>query len=133
MPQVARQNRAGVHGASRMLASEASAPRSLAPDWSPREQAVGSQKLNHIAVEQRRLLNLAGVARAVDGLQFAAGDALLQREGSPMRVVLAAGDNDRGTGDLGVVAVGLGLPIGLELGDDGVDIAEHVTFGKQVR
>src|ERR1700688_1703785 len=96
MPQVARQNRAGVHGASRMLSSEASPRRSLAPDCGRREHAVGGQKLNHIAVKQRRLLNLASVAGAVDGLQFATGDALLQREGSSMRVVLAAGDNDRG-------------------------------------
>jgi hypothetical protein len=77
---------------------------------------VGGQKFDHIAVEQRRLLDLAGMAGAVEDLQFAAGDALLQRESGPVRVVLATSDDDGWTGDLGVMALGLGLPIGLELG-----------------
>src|SRR5207247_177108 len=75
---------------------------------------------------------LAGMAGAVEDLQFAAGDALLQREGSPVRVVLAAGNDDGWTDDLGVMALGLWLLIGLELGDDGVDIAKYVTIGEKV-
>ena len=94
---------------------------------------MGGQKIDHVAVKQRRLLDLAGMAGAVEDLQLAAGDTLLQREGGPVRVVLATGDDDGRTGDLGVMALGLGLPIGLELGDDGVDIAEHVAIGEQVR
>src|SRR5262249_39918747 len=132
LPRAARQNRAEVHGASRMLASEAPPRRSLALACDFWEQAVGGQKFDHIAVEQRRLLDLAGMAGAVENLQFAAGDALLQREGGPVRVVLATGDDDGWTGDLGVMALGLGLPIGLELGDDGVDITEPVAVGEQV-
>src|SRR5262249_5564263 len=76
------------------------------------------------------LLDLAGMAGAVEDLQFAAGNALLQRESGPVRVVLATGDDDGWTGDLGVMALGFGLPIGLELGDDGADIA--VAIGEQV-
>ncbi len=72
------------------------------------------------------------MAGAVEDLQFAVGDALLQRESGPVRVVLATGDDDGWTGNLGVMALGLGLLIGLELGDDGVDIAEHVAIGEQV-
>src|SRR5262245_45414244 len=132
MPRAARQDRAGVHGASRMLSSEAPPRGSLAPACGSWEQAVGGQKFDHVAVKQRRLLDLAGMAGAVEDLQFAAGDALLQRESSPVRVVLATGDDDGWTGDLGVMALGLGLPIGLELSDDGVDIAEHVAIGEQV-
>src|SRR6476659_318242 len=63
--------------------------RSLAPAGGSGEQAVGGQKFDHIAVEQRRLLDLAGMAGAVEDLQFAASDALLQRESGPVRVVLA--------------------------------------------
>src|SRR5262249_51814941 len=132
MPRAARQDRAGVHGASRMLSSEAPARRSLALAGSSWEQAVGGQKFDHVAVKQRRLLDLAGMAGAVEDLQFATGDPLLQRESSPVRVVLAAGDDDGWTGDFGVMGLGLGLLIGLELGDDGVDIAEHVAIGEQV-
>src|SRR5262249_15502115 len=36
------------------------------------------------------------------------------------------------TSDLSVMALGLRLPIGLELGDDGVDIGENVAIGEQV-
>src|SRR5262249_3379585 len=68
-----------------------------------REQAVGGQKLDHIPIEQRRLLDLAGMARAVKDLQLAAGDALLQRKCRPVRVVLAAADDDGRTGDPGVM------------------------------
>jgi hypothetical protein len=93
---------------------------------------VGGQKLNHITVKQRRLLDLAGVAGAVDGLQFTTGGALLQREGSPMRVFLVAGDNDGRTGDLGVVAVGLGLPIGLELKCSGSAVWEALSISGAV-
>src|SRR5215470_10995592 len=53
----------------------------LAPACGPWEQAVGGQKFDHVAVEQPRLLDLAGMAGAVEHLQLAAGDALLQREG----------------------------------------------------
>src|SRR5262245_8682604 len=127
MPRAARQDRRGVHGAARVRSSEAPPRRSLAPARGSWEQAVGGQKFDHVAVERRRLLDLAGMAGAVEDLQFAAGDALLQRESSPVRVVLAAGDDDGWTGDLGVMALGLGLLIGLELGDDGVDISEDVT------
>src|SRR5258708_29216771 len=72
------------------------------------------------------------MAGALEDLQFAVGDALLQRESGPVRVVLATGEDDGWTGDLGVMALGLGLLIGLELGDDGVDIAEHIALGEQV-
>ena len=61
---------------------------------------MSGQKFDHVAVEQRRLLDLAGMAGAVDDLQLAAGDALLQRESSPVRVVLAAGDDDGWTATL---------------------------------
>src|SRR6476659_3451691 len=132
MPRAARQDLAGVHGAPRMLSSQAPPRRSLAPARGSWEQAVGGQKIDHVAVKQRRLLDLTGMAGAVEDLQFAAGDALLQRESGPVRVVLATGDDDGWTGDLGVMALGLGLLIGLELGDDGVDIAEHVAIGEQV-
>src|SRR4029453_443036 len=69
-------------------------PRKLAPACGSWEQAVGGQKFDHVAVEQRRLLDLTGMAGAVEDLQFAAGDALLQRESGPVRVVLATGDDD---------------------------------------
>src|SRR5262245_13697989 len=115
-----------------MLAAQAPPRGSLAPACGSWEQAVGGQKFDHVAVKQRRLLDLAGMAGAVDDLEFAAGDALLQRESGPVRVVLATGEDDGWTGDLGVMALGLGLPIGLELGDDGVDIAERVAIGEQV-
>src|SRR5882757_5044891 len=132
MPRAAQQDRAGVHGAPRMPSSEAPPRRSLAPACGSWEQAVGGQKFDHVAVKQCRLLDLAGMAGTVEDLQLAAGDALLQREGGPVRVVLATGDDDGWTGDLGVMALGLGLSIGLELGDDGVDITEHVAIGEQV-
>src|SRR5262245_47908263 len=111
---------------------EGTSPTKLAPACGSWEQAVGGQKFDHVAVKQRGLLDLAGVAGAVEDLQLAAGDALLQRERSPVRVVLATGDDDGWTGDLGVMALGLGLPIGVELGDDGLDIAEHVAIREQV-
>src|SRR5262249_58423253 len=117
---------------SRMLASEAPPRESLAPACGSWDRAVGGQKFDHAAVEQRRLLDLAGMAGAVEDRQFAASDALLQRESGPVRVVLATGDDDGRTGHLGVMALGLGPPIGLELGDDGANIAEHVAIGEQV-
>src|ERR1700704_4986612 len=91
--------------------------RALAPACGSWEQAAGGQKLDHVAVEQRRLLDLAGMAGAVEDFHFTAGDALLQRESGPVRVVLAAGEDDGWTGDLGMMALGFGQPIGLELGD----------------
>src|SRR5262249_29748795 len=101
-----------------MRSSEAPRRRSLAPACGSWEQAVGGQKFDHVAIKQRGLFDLAGMAGAVENLQFAAGDALLQRESGPVRVVLAAGDDDGWTGDLGVMPLGLGLLIGLKLGDD---------------
>ena len=106
--RAARQDRAGVHGATNAVIGGTS-PTKLSPACGSWEQAVGGQKIDHVAVEQRRLLDLAGMAGAVEDLQFAAGDALLQREGGPVRVVLAAGQDDGWTGDLGVMALGLGL------------------------
>jgi hypothetical protein len=69
------------------------------------EQALGGQKIDHVAVKQRRLLDLAGMTGAVEDLQFAAGDTLLQRERGPVRVVLAAGDDDDWTSDLGMMVL----------------------------
>src|SRR5262245_3500862 len=115
-----------------MRSSQAPRRRSLAPACGSWEQAVGGQKFDHVAVKQRRLFDLAGMAGAVEDLQFAAGDALLQRESGPVRVVLATGDDDGGTGDLGVMPLGLWPPIGIELGDDGANIAEKAEIGEQV-
>src|SRR5262249_48487199 len=115
-----------------MRSSQAPRRRSLAPACGSWKQAVGGQKVGHVAVKQRRLFDLAGMAGAVEDLQFAAGDALLQRGSGPVRVVLATGDDDGWTGDLGVMPVWLGLLISLELGDDGVDIAEPIAIGEQV-
>ena len=68
----------------------------------------GRPEIRHVAVEQRRLLDLAGMAGAVEDVHFAAGDLLLQCEGGPVGVVLAAGEDDGWTGDLGVMASGSG-------------------------
>ena len=57
------------------------------------------EKLDHVAIEQPGLLDLAGVAGAVEDFHLAAGNARLQGCGARMRAVLAAGQNDRGAGD----------------------------------
>src|SRR5262245_62097359 len=104
----------------------------LVPACGSWEQPTGDEKFDHVAVERLGLLDLAGMAGAVEDLQLAAGDALLQREGGPLRIVLARGDDDGRAGGLGVIALRLVMPITLELDEDGVDIAEHVAIGEQV-
>jgi len=54
------------------------------------EEAMAGEKLNHVAVEQPRLLDLASVASSIKNLHFAAIDALLKSEGRRMCIVLAA-------------------------------------------
>src|SRR5215217_2290783 len=64
-----------------------------------RKQIMLLEKLDQVAVEQPRLLDLTGVAGAVKDFHFAAGNARLQRGGARMRVVFAAGQNDHRTAD----------------------------------
>ena len=67
------------------------------------------QKFNHKAIEQPRLLDLAGVSRAWQGFQFAFRYALLQGESALMAIVFAAGQNNCRAGDA------LEKPVGIRL------------------
>ena len=91
-----------------------------------------AQKFNHVPVEWPGLFDLAGVSGAIENFEFAAADTLLQGACGFVRIVLAAGDDDGGTGDFVVMIRRFGLLISPELGDDGVNVAELVAFGEQV-
>jgi hypothetical protein len=57
------------------------------------------EKLDHVAIKQPGLLDLAGVAGAVKDFHFAAGNAFPQGGGARMRAVFTAGQDDRGAAD----------------------------------
>src|SRR5690349_22881826 len=103
-------------------------PRSTAR-W---KQSLPAQEIDHVAVEQPGLLDLAGVSSPRQHLQFAVLDPLLERKGVLMGVVLAAGQDDRRAGDLRLVVLWVGRRVGLELMDDRVDIAELVALAEHV-
>ena len=67
------------------------------------------QEFDHKAVEQPRLLDLAGVPCAWQCFQFAFRYALLQGKSALMAIVLAAGQNNCRAGDALEKAVGIGL------------------------
>ena len=67
------------------------------------------QKFDHKAIEQPRLLDLAGVSRAWQGSQFAFRYALLQGESALMAIVLTASQNNCRAGDALEKPVGVGL------------------------
>src|SRR3954470_12716787 len=97
-------------------------PRSTAR-W---KQSVPGQEIDHVAVEQPGLLDLTGVSSPRQHLQFAILDALLEREGLRVGVVLAAGQDDRGAGDPRLLVLRVRRCMRLELMDDRVDVAELV-------
>src|SRR5262249_30447126 len=63
------------------------------------KQVMLLQELDQVAIEQPGLLDLAGVAGAVEDFHVAAGNARLKRCGARMRAVLAAGEDDRRASD----------------------------------
>ena len=67
------------------------------------------EKLDHEAVEQPRLLDLAGVAGAVEDFHLAAWNKRLQSSSARMRGVFAPGQDDGGAGDARMVVLGVGL------------------------
>src|SRR3954469_20001309 len=103
-------------------------PRSTAR----RKQSVPGEKIDHVAVEQPGLLDLAGMSSPRQHLQFAVLDPLLEREGVLVGVVLAAGQNDRRAGDLRLVILRVGPRLGLELMDNRVDVAKLIALAEHV-
>lgn len=92
-----------------------------------------AQKLDHKAIEEPRLLDLASVARTRQGFQFTVRYAFLQREGALMTVILAAGQNDGRAGDALEKPFRVGLCQRFELMDDGLDIGVPIAFREKVR
>src|SRR5262249_20197462 len=88
-----------------------------------REQAVLGQKLDHQAIEQPGLLDLAGMSSPGQDVELAARNARLQSKRALMGRVLAAAEDDGGAGDAGLVVRGIRLRVRLELADDGCEIA----------
>src|SRR5665213_2470343 len=99
----------------------------------PREQAMPGEELDHEAIEQPGLLDLAGMAGARQHLELAAGNERLQREGALMGAVLATGQDHRRTEDAREMAFRLGLLQRLELTEDGVQIGGVVALDEQIR
>jgi hypothetical protein len=97
------------------------------------EKVVLGEKFDHEAIEKPGLLDLTGVAGAGQSLQLAIGYACLQRESTLMAVVLAAGQNDRRTGDTLMMAVRIRLRQRFELMDDRFNVGVFVAFGEKVR
>ena len=91
------------------------------------------QKFDHKAIEQPRLLDLASVSRAWQCLQFTVRYAFLEREGALMAIILAAGQNDRWTGDALEKTFRVRLRQRFELMDDGLYIGVPVAFAEKVR
>ena len=102
---------------------------SIRPRW---KQAVLSQEIDHVAVEQPGLLDLAGVSSPRQHLQFAVLDPLLKRKGLRVGGVLAAGQDDRRAGDLRLMILRVRRRMRLELMDDRVDVAEFVALAEHV-
>src|SRR4051794_27163908 len=74
-----------------------------------RKQAVPGKKLDHEPIEQPGLLDLAGVARAIENFHFTFGDARLQAEGGLMGAVLAPAEDDGRAFDARMVIRSVGL------------------------
>lgn len=91
-----------------------------------------NEKFDHKAIEQPRLLDLAGVPRAWQGFQFAFRYALLQCESALMAIVLTAGQNNCRAGNALEESIGVGLGQCFELMDDGLHIGVSVAFGEEV-
>ena len=95
------------------------------------------EKLDHEAIEQPWLFDLAGMAGAREHFQLAVGHAGLEREGARMAAIFSAGENDHRTRDAFVMAFGIGLGQSAELVNDRfrirmfVALAEHV--GEEMR
>src|SRR5690242_492577 len=100
-------------------------------------QPVLLQELDHVTIEQPRLLDLAGMAGAVQDLHLAAGDALLERRRAWMRGVFAAGEDDGRAFYARVVILGVRLGQRLKLINDrlrvGVRVAPSEQIGEVVR
>src|SRR5262249_19638097 len=97
-----------------------------------REQAVPGEKLEHETIEQPRLLDLAGMAGAVENLHLATGNARLQGGGGGVRVVLAAAQDDGRAGDAGMVIVGIRLRQRLELIKNRLQVGVRIALGEHV-
>src|SRR5262249_24337356 len=94
-----------------------------------RKQPVLLQEFDHVLIEEPRLLQLAGVSGAVQGLHLAAGDELLQAEGAWMGTVLAARKDDRRALDRSKEV--FGGPRRRKLRDDGRQVGEGIPFGEE--
>lgn len=92
-----------------------------------------AQKLDHKAIEEPRLLDLASVARTRQGFQFTVRYAFLEREGALMAVILAAGQNDRRAGDALKKPFRVGLCQRFKLMDDGLYVGVPIAFREKVR
>jgi hypothetical protein len=97
------------------------------------EKVVLGEKFDHEAIEKPGLLDLTGMAGAGQSLQLTIGYACLQRESTLMAVVLAAGQNDRRTGDTLMMAVRIRLRQRFELMDDRFHVGVSVAFAEKVR
>ena len=67
-----------------------------------------SEGIRSSAVEEPRLLDLAGVTGSRQNLQFAFGYAFLEREGALMRAIFASREDQRRAGDVGMMSSGSG-------------------------
>jgi len=90
------------------------------------------EKPDHEAVEEPRLLDLAGVAGAGQDFQLAVWYARLEREGAWMAAVFAAGKDNHRAGDVLVMAFGVRLSECAELMNDGFGVGVLVAFGEHV-
>src|SRR5262245_16147326 len=95
-----------------------------------REQAVLLQKLQHEAIEQPGLLDLTGVAGAVQDLHLAVRDTILERKRGLVGAVLAAGQNDRRAGNTRMMVLGIRALMRVELVDDRLDVGVRIAFGE---
>src|SRR5262249_30697454 len=98
----------------------------------PPEQTVPRQELDHPPGEKPRVLELVGVCGPRQDRHLAARDARLQRECALVRRVLAAAENDRGTGDARLVILGVRLGMRLELADDRLEVGGWIALGEHV-
>src|SRR4030095_6605727 len=96
------------------------------------KQAVLGKKFDHKPIKKQGLLYLAGVAGPRQSPQLAIRYTRFKREGSLMAAVLAAGQDDRRTGDALMMAFGIGLRERFELVDDCLHVGVFIAFGEEI-
>jgi hypothetical protein len=90
------------------------------------------QELNHAAVEQPRLLHLAGMARAMKNPHRIIRNLLLQRECRLVDSILAAAQDDGRTLHARIVIRSVRRLKGQELADNRLEVGVRVALGEHV-